>query len=165
MELGSGASSLRAKRRRNDDARPERVLRPRRAGATTGGSGRSNGAGRGQELDRPTASSLGTVNGAAADPVERRAEEESADTRPVLEGSTALPIEATILRLLAARKDGATICPSEVARALAKDWRPLMDPVRTVASDLVDRGLIVVTQKGQIVDLRTAKGPIRLRKR
>ena len=37
-------------------------------------------------------------------------------------------IEAKILELLDAREG--TICPSDAARALAEDWRPLMDPVR-----------------------------------
>ncbi|MBS1843424.1 MAG: DUF3253 domain-containing protein [Actinobacteria bacterium] len=40
--------------------------------------------------------------------------------------------EAAILELLAARGHGKTICPSEVARALAadEDFRPQMEPVR-----------------------------------
>jgi len=45
-------------------------------------------------------------------------------------------IEQTIRALLDARTPGKTICPSEAARALAQDWRPLMDPVRRVARDM-----------------------------
>ena len=43
---------------------------------------------------------------------------------------TPAEIERTILDLLARRDAGQTICPSEAARALAADWRPLMEPVR-----------------------------------
>lgn len=59
----------------------------------------------------------------------------------------------------------ATACPSELARALAPDWRPLMQPIRDVAASLQDRGVIDVYQRGRPVDVRTAKGPIRLRAR
>ena len=69
----------------------------------------------------------------------------------------------TILDLLASREPGATICPSEAARALADDWRPLMDDVRATAFAMADRGEIEVTQRGEVVDGRSARGPIRLR--
>jgi hypothetical protein len=75
-----------------------------------------------------------------------------------------------ILRLLRERGPGKTICPSEVARAAAGsdergDWEPLMQPVRDAAAALVAQRRIVVTQHGEVVDGRTAKGPIRLRLR
>jgi hypothetical protein len=57
------------------------------------------------------------------------------------------------------RGAGASFCPSEAARALAPDWRPLMPDVRRVAATLP----LVATQKGAAVDPRTARGPIRLR--
>ncbi len=66
-------------------------------------------------------------------------------------------IEAKILELL---EPGMTICPSQAARALATDWRPLMDPVRRVASGMPQ---IEITQKGRVVELDAARGPIRLR--
>ena len=72
-------------------------------------------------------------------------------------------IEATILELLERRAPGRTICPSEAARALADDWRPLMDPVRERAAAMADDGRLEVTQSGRIVDARSARGPIRLR--
>ena len=73
-------------------------------------------------------------------------------------------IERTILELLAQRDPGKTICPSDAARALAGDaFRPLMDPVRAVARDLVARGELEVTQSGRVVDIDTARGAIRLR--
>jgi hypothetical protein len=75
-------------------------------------------------------------------------------------------IEAAILGLLARRDPGRTICPSDAARALAGDgdFRPLMDPVRDAARDLVARGELEVTQRGEVVDLDRARGPIRLRR-
>jgi hypothetical protein len=73
-------------------------------------------------------------------------------------------IEERIFALLDARAEGKTICPSDAARALCPaDWRPLMDPVRDVAYALADAGRIEVTQSGEVVDGRTARGPIRLR--
>jgi hypothetical protein len=72
-------------------------------------------------------------------------------------------IERTIVGLLAARAEGKTICPSEAARALAEDWRPLMQPVRDTAAAMVDDGRLEVTQQGEVVDPRAARGAIRLR--
>jgi hypothetical protein len=71
----------------------------------------------------------------------------------------------TIAALLAARAPGATICPSEAARRLAgdDDFRPLMPLVRAAAQTLVDDGAIEVTQRGEPVELSTARGPVRLR--
>ncbi|MCW2866379.1 MAG: hypothetical protein JWR20_567, partial [Marmoricola sp.] len=69
---------------------------------------------------------------------------------------------------LAQRKAGATICPSDAARAVgpAEDegWRELMEPARRAARRLVAAGEVVITQKGQVVDPSTAKGAIRIRK-
>ncbi|MEM7711851.1 MAG: DUF3253 domain-containing protein [Pseudomonadota bacterium] len=65
---------------------------------------------------------------------------------------------AAVIRSLAAGRDG-TLCPSEVARALAEDWRPLMPRVRAVAAGLPD---VRATQKGVEVDAVAARGPIRL---
>jgi hypothetical protein len=73
-------------------------------------------------------------------------------------------IERTIEALLDRRAEGKTICPSEAARALASDWRPLMQPVRDVAYGMADEGRLEVTQKGEVVDGRTARGAIRLRR-
>ena len=72
-----------------------------------------------------------------------------------------------ILDLLAQRDPGKTICPSDAARALGGDagFRPLMPLVRAAAADLVASGDIEVTQRGQVVDLATVRGAIRLRLR
>ena len=74
-------------------------------------------------------------------------------------------IEVAIAALLARRAPGRTICPSEAARALDADgWRARMDAVRAVAFAMADRGELEVTQRGELVDGRTARGPIRLRR-
>jgi hypothetical protein len=56
------------------------------------------------------------------------------------------------------------VCPSEVARSLdERGWRALMPEVRHVASELARKGRIEVLQKGRVVDVESARGPIRLR--
>jgi len=73
--------------------------------------------------------------------------------------------EEAIRATLAARDPDATICPSEAARALAPEaWRDQMDAVRAAAAAMADRGELAVTQRGEVVDVRTARGPIRLRR-
>jgi len=61
-----------------------------------------------------------------------------------------------------ARGAGKSICPSEVARTLAPDWRALMPRVRHQAQLLSATGEIAVTQKGRPVHAELARGPIRL---
>ena len=73
-------------------------------------------------------------------------------------------LESTILDLLRARARGATICPSDAARAVGgDDWRPLMETARRAARRLVVAGRAEITQGGRVVDPSTAKGPIRVR--
>ncbi len=67
-------------------------------------------------------------------------------------------IAAVLMEFAHRRGRGASFCPSEAARALAADWRPLMPEVRRVAAGLPLRA----TQKGVAVDPMTARGPIRL---
>jgi uncharacterized protein DUF3253 len=81
-------------------------------------------------------------------------------------------LESAIRDLLAARAATATICPSEAARRVATeqgsgadaDWRSLMEPARTAARRLVDRGEVEIVQRGRVVDPATARGPIRIRR-
>lgn len=74
-------------------------------------------------------------------------------------------LERTVLDLLGQRAAGATICPSEAARAVGgEDWRPLMEPARAAARRLVATGDVEITQAGHRVDPSTAKGPIRIRR-
>lgn len=72
-------------------------------------------------------------------------------------------IIAKIDELLGQRAPEATICPSDVARALRPDgdWRALMDPVREVGAAQARAGRLEVRQKGQVVDAAQARGPIR----
>ncbi|TNE90480.1 MAG: DUF3253 domain-containing protein [Deltaproteobacteria bacterium] len=72
-------------------------------------------------------------------------------------------LEQAITDLLAARGAGKSICPSEAARAVAEDWRPLMARARSAARRLVAAGEVEITQKGRPVDASTARGPIRIR--
>ena len=75
-------------------------------------------------------------------------------------------LEDAVMGLLARRAPGATICPSEAARAVDPEgWRELMDDARAAARRLVDAGEVEVTQGGQPVDPATARGPIRIRRR
>lgn len=73
-------------------------------------------------------------------------------------------IADAIFSLLAARAPGATICPSEVARAVRTEgWRVLMPEIRAVARALVEDGRLEIRQRGQPVPLEAAwRGPIRL---
>ncbi len=74
-------------------------------------------------------------------------------------------LEQAVLDLLDARAGGATICPSEAARAVGgEDWRAQMEPARAAARRLVARGQVEITQGGHVVDPSTAKGPIRVRR-
>ena len=74
-------------------------------------------------------------------------------------------LEQSVLALLEQRAGGATICPSEAARAVGgEDWRPLMEPARAAARRLVASGDVEVVQGGHVVDPSTAKGPIRIRR-
>ena len=74
-------------------------------------------------------------------------------------------IAAAIESMVAARAEGASVCPSEVARALAGDdgpWRALMPAVRAAAAGLVRAGRLSVTRGGVAVDAMAPGGPIRL---
>jgi hypothetical protein len=68
-------------------------------------------------------------------------------------------IAAALMRLARARGPERSFCPSEAARAVAEDWRPLMPDVRRVAACLP----LVATQRGAPCDPVTARGPIRFR--
>lgn len=73
-------------------------------------------------------------------------------------------LQRAILELLDDRRDGATICPSEAARAVGGErWRDLMDDARAAAAALDGEGRIEVLQRGRRVDALEARGPIRLR--
>lgn len=75
------------------------------------------------------------------------------------DGSSAALIRA----LLAQRGRGKTICPSEVARALAGtagDWRARMDEVHAAADGLLKSGAIELSWQGRPMPERS--GPYRI---
>jgi len=78
-------------------------------------------------------------------------------------------IRECVLELLIARGPGRTICVSEAAQTLATrsgyHWHDLMRPVRTISAQLADSGTIEALQQEEIVDIRVARGPVRLRLR
>jgi hypothetical protein len=79
--------------------------------------------------------------------------------------TTADAIERKILDLLATRQEGATLCPSELARALLPgdgDWCALMPQIRQVAQSMVQDRRLSVTRRGVPVDATGTGGPVRL---
>ncbi len=73
-------------------------------------------------------------------------------------------VEAALCDKLSRVRTGGTVCPSDAARAVSPDdWRRLMGPAREAARRLVDAGGAEITQGGEVVDLDTARGPIRVR--
>jgi Protein of unknown function (DUF3253) len=77
-------------------------------------------------------------------------------------------IEHVLLDLLGRRAAAASICPSDVARALAGDeaeWRALMPSVRQVAARLARDGRLLITQGSTTLNPdQIDHGPIRLRR-
>ncbi|WP_062202451.1 DUF3253 domain-containing protein [Aureimonas sp. AU12] len=75
-------------------------------------------------------------------------------------------IRRTILAMVEERGADKTVCPSEVARAIAgqdeTQWRLLMSPIRVEAVRLADDGLVSVKRKGRVVDPHDFKGIYRL---
>lgn len=75
---------------------------------------------------------------------------------------TGADLRRAILARVAGLRPGTTCCPSEIARALSDDWRPLMEPIRAQAFGLADEGRLRITQGGATVAGRDVRGPIRL---
>ena len=72
-------------------------------------------------------------------------------------------IRDELLRQVEARGPDKSICPSEVARALAPAWQGLMSQIRTVAAVLSREQRIDILRKGKPVEPEAMKGVIRLR--
>lgn len=76
-------------------------------------------------------------------------------------------VERVLLALVGERAPERSVCPSEVARALAGDdpqaWSRLMPAVRRAAVRLMKEGRIVITRKGRPVDPDDFRGIYRLR--
>ncbi|MGY1635865.1 DUF3253 domain-containing protein [Geodermatophilus sp. SYSU D00742] len=74
-------------------------------------------------------------------------------------------LEHTIEALLDDRRAGASICPSEAARAVDPTaWRDLMPAARAAAGRLATAGRAEVTQGSVVVDVAAARGPVRVRR-
>ncbi len=72
---------------------------------------------------------------------------------------------SAVLKLLAGRADGLTICPSEAASEIApRAWRAAMPVVHDAARTLVAAGEVVLTQGGVIVPPQDVVGAYRIRK-
>jgi hypothetical protein len=75
-------------------------------------------------------------------------------------------LRQAVLDRLSRRRPGATLCPSEVARALCADeagWRALMPRVREQAARLAEEGRVVLTRRGVRVTRETLhQGPLRI---
>jgi hypothetical protein len=81
---------------------------------------------------------------------------------------TILPLEtneAEILRQTADRAPAGSVSPSDIAAALATEWRPLLGAVRQAAIGLARAGRIDILRKGKPVAPEDARGVIRLRAR
>jgi hypothetical protein len=67
--------------------------------------------------------------------------------------------------LLDARRAGVSICPPEAARAVdPAGWRELIPAARAAAGRLAADGSVEVTQRGEVVDVASARGPVRVRR-
>ncbi|MCR6487486.1 DUF3253 domain-containing protein [Amycolatopsis sp. OK19-0408] len=90
----------------------------------------------------------------------------AADARRALAaGSTAERLRAAILALAYARGARSSTCPSDAARAVADDWRPLMAEAREAARELARDGRVQLTQRGNVLDPDGEwRGPIRIRR-
>jgi hypothetical protein len=74
-------------------------------------------------------------------------------------------LEQAIGALLDQRSPEVSICPSEAARAVDPEgWRALMPAARAAAGRLTAAGEVQVTQRGDVVDVSTARGPVRVRR-
>ena len=79
-------------------------------------------------------------------------------------GELPADISSTISSVARARGAEKSTCPSEIARMLfAGDWGKHMEEVCDVAIDLHRSKKIVITQKGEPVDVDHIKGPVRIK--
>lgn len=71
--------------------------------------------------------------------------------------------EETILRLATQHGTAKSFTPTDVAQALAENWRPLLTHIRAAARRLAERGQIEILRHGKPVEPSALKGVIRLR--
>jgi hypothetical protein len=79
-------------------------------------------------------------------------------------GTTSERLRAAMLALAAARGADSSTCPSDAARAVATEWRPLLPQARELARELGRTGQVQLTQRGRPLDPDAEwTGPIRIR--
>jgi hypothetical protein len=72
-------------------------------------------------------------------------------------------LAAAVRALLRHRDPDRSICPSDAARVVGGiGFRKLMPLARQVAAELADQGVVEVRQRGEPVDVRSARGPVRI---
>lgn len=81
------------------------------------------------------------------------------------EGPLERRLQAAICALAGHRGAGSSTCPSDAARAVGgADWRTAMDAARDISRCLARRGLVQITQRGEVLDPDGEwRGPIRIR--
>jgi len=73
-------------------------------------------------------------------------------------------LRAAVLALASARGADSSTCPSDAARAVADDWRPLLPLARDLATELARTGEVRLTQGDRSLDPDGEwRGPIRIR--
>lgn len=75
-------------------------------------------------------------------------------------------LRAELARQIGTLAPGKSLCPSDVARALAgsapEAWGRLMLPVRRVAVEMAKAGALIILRKGKLADPDDFKGVYRL---
>jgi hypothetical protein len=78
-------------------------------------------------------------------------------------GPVADRLRAAVLALARGRGPASSTCPSDAARAVADDWRPLLPQARDVARELARAGAVRITQRGNALDPDGEwSGPVRI---
>ncbi len=73
-------------------------------------------------------------------------------------------LRAAILALAIGRGADRSTCPSDAARAVADEWRPLVPQARELARELARAGAVRITQGSRVLDPdEDWHGPIRIR--
>ena len=77
--------------------------------------------------------------------------------------SDRLDPRSAILKLVAERGPGKTICPSEAARAIGgKEWRDAMPVIHAAAKALAEEGAVELRQGGEPCGTEGIVGPYRI---
>jgi len=84
---------------------------------------------------------------------------------PVTTTARSRRIEAAVRALLRSRRQGSTICPSDVARIVGgRDWRSILPAVRDRAVSMAQQGMLEILRRGRIVTTKPTEGVLRYRR-